>query len=114
MYYELAQRILDQKLTPEDREKLKTLNLDLSAVENDLKALQTVARDLRRERFERGALELMSSELKFEFSAGTEPTKIVAKKELEIHNIVAEFMIFANVLVAKKIYQANPTAALLR
>lgn len=38
----------------------------------------------------------------------------VNKKQLEVMKIVSEFMIFANVAVAKKIYDTFPDSALLR
>jgi len=43
-----------------------------------------------------------------------EPTKIVTKKQQQINQVVAEWMILANEFVAKRIYLEYPSAALLR
>lgn len=61
-----------------------------------------------------GALELESTEIRFELNSAKDPVNIIAKKEQEINKVVAEFMIFANMAVAQKIYSHYPSAALLR
>ena len=92
----------------------------------------------------KGALVLASTETRFELGENKTPTKInilivfvvvlfpslpppqnnvslfglnrypIAKKDLPIHALVAEFMILANQYVAEKIYSMYPTSALLR
>lgn len=93
----------------------KTLIKDLK---HDLFLLTKLARKLRKDRETNGAVDLSSgdkgSELKFVLNERGEPTKVVPKKELEIHHTVAELMIYANRYVAEKIYSYFPDVALLR
>lgn len=61
-----------------------------------------------------GALELESTELRFETAAEGQPTEVTGKAEVPMMAVVAEMMIFANSAVARRIYQAFPGSALLR
>lgn len=111
LYYELAQRIADDKMTEEEKKKYP----DHPQLKEAILLLIKVARKFREERIREGALELESQELRFVLNQNTKsPEKIVAKKSQEINNVVAEFMILANKHVAKKIYDHYPSAALLR
>ncbi|GFH45902.1 hypothetical protein CTEN210_02376 [Chaetoceros tenuissimus] len=93
----------------------KTFIKDLK---HDLLLLTKLARKLRKDREINGAVDLSSgdrgSELKFVLNERGEPTKVVPKKELEIHHTIAELMIYANRYVAEKIYSQFPDVALLR
>jgi DIS3-like exonuclease 1 len=59
-------------------------------------------------------LELESSEVKFQIASEHNITDIIPKKELEVHEIVAEAMIMANASVAERIHQRFKDSALLR
>ena len=54
------------------------------------------------------------SEMKFVLDHDGKPTKVTPKKELEIHNTIAELMILANSFVAETIYNSFKDSALLR
>eukprot|EP01117_Protostelium_nocturnum_P010562 TRINITY_DN3799_c0_g1_i5.p2 TRINITY_DN3799_c0_g1~~TRINITY_DN3799_c0_g1_i5.p2 ORF type:complete len:1114 (-),score=421.54 TRINITY_DN3799_c0_g1_i5:5440-8781(-) len=112
MYYEQAQRILDGKPTEEDRKKLP----DISELKTEIELMTKIARKLRQDRLDKGALELESVEVRFGFEEkeSKNPTKIIAKAQQEINAVVAEFMIFANKAVAERIYRAFPSTAILR
>merc|ERR1719230_785022 len=69
---------------------------------------------IRNSRLARGALELESVEIKFDLNASKIPTNIHTKTDLPVNKMVAEWMIFANVAVAKKIHQHFPFSSLLR
>lgn len=81
----------------------------------ELRLLNRIAKKLRAERFERGALTLASPEVKFQLDSETQNPNDVAMYELkEANAMVEEFMLLANVSVGEKILQHFPTFALLR
>jgi exoribonuclease R len=91
----------------------------IPALKKDLTMLTTLTRKLRKKREEiGGAVDLSSgdlgNELKFALDKDGNPTKVSAKKELEIHHTIAELMILANQSVAEKIYESFPDSSLLR
>jgi exoribonuclease R len=55
--------------------------VDFEDIRKDLINLVNVARKLREDRLKRGALELESSELRFELNANKDPVNIIPKKE---------------------------------
>jgi DIS3-like exonuclease 1 len=81
--------------------------------------LRDLARKLKKHREDvGGAVDLSSGdlggELKFILDENGNPTEVKPKKELEIHNTIAEMMILANGYVATKIFATFPESALLR
>lgn len=91
----------------------------IPAIKKDLALLTTLTRKLRKRREEiGGAVDLSSgdlgNELKFVLDENGNPTKVSAKKELEIHHTIAELMILANQSVAEKVYSCFPDSSLLR
>ena len=91
----------------------------ISDLKKDLTILTNLQRKLRKRRETvGGAVDLSSgergSELKFVLDKNGNPTKVMAKKELEIHHTIAELMIMANSFVAETIYKRFPDSALLR
>jgi len=77
-----------------------------------------LTRKLRTRRDNSGAVDLSGgdrgSELKFVLDESGNPTKVMPKKELEIHHTIAELMILANSFVAETIYTHFPDTSLLR
>lgn len=91
----------------------------IGPLKEDLSILQRLARKLRKDRETvGGAVDLSSgdlgTELKFSLDENGNPTKVMPKKELEIHHTIAEMMILANQSVAEKIYNTFPESSLLR
>lgn len=88
-------------------------------LKKDLTILTRLARKLRKDREEiGGAVDLSSgdqgNELKFTLDKENNPIQVTAKKQMEIHNTIAELMILSNTWVAKTIYDKSPDSALLR
>ncbi|KAJ1664922.1 hypothetical protein IW140_003741 [Coemansia sp. RSA 1813] len=110
MYYEQAQDLLDGKtgvagIDPAMEEVFR----------KSIVALAKAMRVLRERRHKNGALELASTEVKFEFHKQTKAVaEVRPKKSLEIHRVIEEAMVFANAAVAQRIHQHIPSAALLR
>ncbi|XP_071489125.1 DIS3-like exonuclease 1 [Diadema antillarum] len=120
MFYEAAQMLHDGKeLSPDDIPELKgmdevTKNLELERLKWAIDNLMAIARHLKARREVGGAIQLDGTEVKVELNEEQEIENLVPKQTMEIHETIAECMIFANHWVARKIAQVFPDAALLR
>uniref|UniRef100_W5N8W8 DIS3-like exonuclease 1 n=1 Tax=Lepisosteus oculatus TaxID=7918 RepID=W5N8W8_LEPOC len=118
LHYELAQSLLDGGaaeelpelggLGPPEREER------LGELRRALETLTHVARHLRAQRDRGGALELEGVEVRAQLDEERNITALVPRQPLEVHETVAECMIFANHWAAKKIHESFPHEALLR
>jgi exosome complex exonuclease DIS3/RRP44 len=80
-----------------------------------VKRLASLARKFRSRRIDAGALTLASPEVKFVLdSESLNPTDVQAYTLYEANAVVEEFMLLANVTVAKKILRHYPTLSILR
>jgi exosome complex exonuclease DIS3/RRP44 len=80
-----------------------------------VKRLASLARKFRKKRIDAGALTLASPEVKFVLdSESLNPTDVQAYALLEANALVEEFMLLANITVAKKILRHYPTLSVLR
>ncbi|KAJ2834731.1 hypothetical protein FBU31_001736 [Coemansia sp. 'formosensis'] len=110
MYYEQAQALLDGSTNVDGLDPKMEASLKESIVE-----LAKAMRVLRQRRYEAGALELASTEIKFTFDKESGAiSELLPKSSLEIHRVIEEAMVFANSAVARRIYEQFPEAALLR
>lgn len=101
--YQQAQSFIDQPDDPTD--------IQACAV----KRLAVLARKFRQRRVDAGALTLASPEVKFVLdSESLNPTDVQAYALLEANALVEEFMLLANVTVAKRILRQYPTLSVLR
>ncbi|XP_068605162.1 DIS3-like exonuclease 1 [Brachionichthys hirsutus] len=117
LHYELAQALLNG----EQAEVLELSNLGpeekdakLAELTQALGMLTHVARHLRAQRDKGGALELEGVEVRAQLDEERNITALVPRQPLEVHETVAECMIYANHWVARKIQEAFPHRALLR
>ncbi len=88
--YESAQEILNAK-TGQHFEELNTLN--------------KIAKLLRREKFQKGAIDFEQEEIAFELDEAGKPIKIYKKQRLDTHKLVEEYMLLANKEVAEYVYK---------
>lgn len=109
MAYSDAQDILDGK--PSARAKFSA---DYDSLRDELLGLRRIFHMLKDARFRRGALELETVEVSFQLDQEKKPMKLKTKESLEVHGLVAEFMIFANCAVAEFLAKHLPESALLR
>ncbi|KAJ3051446.1 exosome catalytic subunit dis3 [Rhizophlyctis rosea] len=94
--------------------RLDDPNLD-DPVTLGIKALNMLAKKLRAQRIERGALTLASPEIRFKMENDQQDPVDVEMKELkETNALVEEFMLLANIYVAKKIQSVFPESSMLR
>uniref|UniRef100_A0A3B4V0U7 Protein DIS3 homolog n=1 Tax=Seriola dumerili TaxID=41447 RepID=A0A3B4V0U7_SERDU len=80
-----------------------------------LRGLNKLAKILKRQRIEKGALTLSSLEVRFHMDSEThDPIDLQTKELMETNSMVEEFMLLANISVAQKIYDEFSECALLR
>lgn len=80
-----------------------------------MRALLNLSVKLKQKRLDAGALNLASPEVKVHMDSETsDPGDVEIKKLLATNSLVEEFMLLANISVAKKIYEAFPQTAMLR
>lgn len=100
--YEQAQLKIDDANAQDDLTKSMRILLQLS-------------KKLKQKRMADGALNLASPEVKVHMDSETsDPGEVEIKKLLETNSLVEEFMLFANISVARKIFDAFPQTAMLR
>lgn len=100
--YEQAQLRIDDKSNQDD-------------LTNGMRALLDLSIKLKQKRLADGALNLASPEVKVYMDSETaDPGEVEIKKLLGTNSLVEEFMLLANISVAKKIYGAFPQTAMLR
>lgn len=100
--YERAQERIDDKLDNDELTNLMRILLDLS-------------QKLKQQRVDNGALNLASPEVKVYVDSETlDPNEVEIKKPFATNSLVEEFMLLANISVARKIYEAFPQTAMLR
>jgi len=73
----------------------------------ELITLNEIAKKLRKQRFEDGAIDFSDDEVQFELDESGKPLSIKKKERLDTHKLVEEFMLLANKHVAKKIYDLS-------
>ncbi|KAI1707911.1 RNB domain-containing protein [Ditylenchus destructor] len=118
--YEHAQEIIDNEGVPSTSENLIGFPQILcgktsSEVHEAVLRLNAIARKLRAKRVDVGALRLDSYKLKFSLAPDTGlPCGISLDMRSEANFLVEEYMLQANMSVAKKIHSAFPDIAMLR
>ncbi|XP_050442392.1 exosome complex exonuclease RRP44 [Adelges cooleyi] len=102
MTYEQAQLIIDDQQQD-------------NSIAKALRQLNKFAKILKKRRLDAGALVLASPEIRFLVDSETrDPLDVEIKQIKETNSMVEEFMLLANVEVAKKIYEDFPEFAVLR
>lgn len=100
-YEEAQNRIDDDRMQDDITKGIRTLNM--------------LAKKLKQRRLDMGALTLASPEVRFSLEHDTQDPVDVEMKELkETNALVEEFMLLANISVARKIYEKFPDSAMLR
>ncbi|ODV96234.1 hypothetical protein PACTADRAFT_2526 [Pachysolen tannophilus NRRL Y-2460] len=95
------------------------LRIDNPSQKDDLtegmRVLLKLSKILKQKRLDAGALNLASPEVKVYMDSETaDPGEVEIKKLLDTNSLVEEFMLLANISVARKIYDAFPQTAMLR
>ncbi|KAJ3031722.1 UNVERIFIED_CONTAM: hypothetical protein HDU68_000657 [Siphonaria sp. JEL0065] len=84
-------------------------------VSTGIKMLNRIAKKLRAKRMANGALVLASPEVRFSLdNDAQDPVDVELKEMKDTNALVEEFMLLANIFVAKKIYSVFPDSSMLR
>lgn len=112
--YEHAQKIIDD----EDPLSVAPLTIynDYSAADlrTTIKALHRLSRIMRAERKRNGALNFDKPKYYFRLDADNQPTELLSEMSKPANHLIEEFMILANQVVGKFIYDEFPDWAILR
>jgi exosome complex exonuclease DIS3/RRP44 len=102
MSYQKAQRLVDDAS-------------DHSEITESIRMLLHLSRIMRAKRLENGALKLSSPQLHFHLDSETqEPLSGELYEHEEVNSLVEEFMLYANIEVARRIWKDFPQSAMLR
>ena len=83
-------------------------------IENDIRILYMLSKQLRDRRFDEGALKIDSIRLSFNLNEDGIPIDCMAYQQREANRLIEEFMLLTNISVAKQIAANLPEQALLR
>ena len=96
----------DRRFTYEEAQQvLETRKGDFK---EELLALDTIAKELRKKRFEAGAINFDRVEVKFEIDEKGKPVSVYFKESKDANKLVEEFMLLANRTVAERIGKVPP------
>ncbi len=73
---------------------------------NELNKLNSIAKILQKEKFNKGAIEFEQEEIKFKLDENGKPIGVYKKARLDTHKLVEEYMLLANREVAKHIFDS--------
>ena len=95
------------------------MRIDDKSLDDDvtlsLRHLNSLAKVLKQKRIDAGALTLASPEVRFEIDSEThDPIELESKEMKETNSLVEEFMLLANISVARKTKEEFPHCAVLR
>ena len=100
--YEQAQLRIDDASQQDERTK-------------GIRLLLMLSKKLKQKRMDAGALNLASPEVRVEAESETsDPVDVKTKRLLDTNSLVEEFMLLANISVARRNFQAFPQTSLLR
>ena len=91
----------NHRFTYEDVQKV--IETNEGEYPKEIKLLNQLAQQFRRQRFKSGAINFSSTEVKFTLDESGKPTGIVIKESNEAHQLIEEFMLLANRTVAEDV-----------
>lgn len=72
--------------------------------QDEVLLLNNIAQILRKQRFENGAINFSSQEVRFQLDENAKPVGIIVKESKEAHQLIEEMMLLANRTVAEYVY----------
>ena len=93
----------DQRFSYEQAQAL--IETNEGKLSSELKILNDLALKLRRKRFEQGAVNFETTEVKFKLAKDGKPLEVVTKVRKDAHKLIEEFMLLANRQVATYVYK---------
>lgn len=100
--YQIAETVIKSKRRYSYEEVLDILKSGEGDNSEFLLALNDLAKQLREKRFKQGGINFESSEVRFKFDENKNPIEVKLKQATEATQLVEEFMLAANQVVAKE------------
>jgi len=91
----------NHRFTYEDVQEI--IEKETGVYADEIMILNSIARRLRAKRFENGAINFSSTEVRFKLDEKGKPIGIVVKESKESHQLIEEFMLLANKYVAQHV-----------
>lgn len=93
----------DRRFTYEEaQERIEGLDADFK---DEIIALNNIAKQLRKKKFQNGAVNFETVEVKFKLDENGKPLEVIPKERKDAHKMIEEFMLLANKEVASHIYK---------
>ncbi|MBI5140179.1 MAG: ribonuclease R [Candidatus Vogelbacteria bacterium] len=83
------------------------LETGMGPLAKELSDINDIAKNIRKERFEKGAISLDSDDVKFKLDPTGKPVGIVRTVPTDSHHLIEEYMLMANKYVAEFIFYKN-------
>ncbi len=93
----------DRRFTYEEaQERIEGLDSDFT---KEVVTLNNIAKQLRKKRFQQGAVNFETVEVKFKLDEDGKPLEVIPKERKDAHKMIEEFMLLANKEVATHIFK---------
>ncbi|MBD5217841.1 MAG: ribonuclease R [Bacteroidales bacterium] len=91
----------DRRFTYEEAQKI--IETGEGEFSKEILTLDSLAKELRRKRYDAGALEFERAEVRFEIDKDGKPIRVYFKESKDANKLIEEFMLLANLTVAESI-----------
>jgi ribonuclease R len=91
----------DHRFTYEEVQEI--IEQQTGLYQDEILLLNNIAQRLRKKRFQNGAINFSSQEVRFKLDESGKPIGVVVKESFEAHQLIEEFMLLANKYVAENI-----------
>jgi ribonuclease R len=91
----------DHRFTYEEVQEI--IEQEAGLYRDEILILNTLAQKLRKQRFKKGAINFSSQEVRFKLDENNKPIGIIVKESKEAHQLIEEFMLLANRIVAEAV-----------
>lgn len=99
----------DRRFTYEDAQKVIDGEMD-GPFQLELRTLHKIAKVLEKGKFQNGAINFETEEVKFVLDEKGKPIKVYKKQRLDTHKLVEEYMLLANRAVAEYVFHSQDVA----
>ena len=102
-HYWLGKTVIhsDHRFTYEDAQEI--IEKESGLYQDEILLLNSIAQRLRKKRFDSGAINFTSTEVRFKLDENKKPIGIILKESKEAHQLIEEFMLLANKHVAENV-----------
>ncbi len=110
--YEIAKTVIHSKRRFTYEEVQDIIDAEHGDFYTEIHTLHALSKILMKERFQNGAIDFDTEEIKFKLDKDGKPIQVVKKLRLDSHRLIEEFMLLANRTVAKHVAEHFQTEAL--